>query len=135
MPIGSGRFGCGKSVPSRLFSVAIRKSLYLKTQSRPRLPQSEISSGMRALFRRLRGALLSCGTISCASLLRESACCPAPPCGAAAAVVEQGRKDHQHDVDRLAPRIEEQARQQQNEIFALPRYEEIDQQAQRQETL
>ena len=42
---------------------------------------------------------------------------------------------HQEDVYELSPGIEEQARQQQNEIFALPRYEEIDQQAQRQETL
>ena len=49
--------------------------------------------------------------------------------GAAAAVVEQGRKDHQHDVDRFAPGVKQQARQQQDEIFALPRHEEVDQQA------
>lgn len=52
--------------------------------------------------------------------------------GAAAAVVEDGRKNHQSHVYRLSPRIKQQAEHKQHKIFPLMRREIVDNQHRRE---
>ena len=50
----------------------------------------------------------------------------------AVAVVHDRGKEHQHDVDRLAPGVEDQARKKQQQVPKPPRHREIEQDRQRQ---